>query len=391
MHVLTPKMSARQMKYLSIQYNERWKLHQTSKYVMEYKRYTWVGSKCQSLYSRYHKLRYLIAKLRAKSVLRKNCDTTLLGNTLFRESHLAWIKPALKKSQQIIEKNEIEMILSSTSPFIGVVIANLLNQKMRIPWVVDFRDLWAYNDAKLIYKQEESRIERILLASSTCAIVATEPMKSILRRNYHGPIHTVNNAFSGKVLPELAEIEARPIRIVYTGTVYKNFQDVEPILNCLQRLTEEGLEFNLEVYGYGARVFGEISVLLFGNVPSFLKLYGMKSVDETTVAQESAHLLLVLDWRLDVGNEFTKLIEYLRTGRYILATGTLRTGAVNKILNSTDAGHYFTNEAELYSFLKQVYFSKQIPDFHRNMNSVSKYSMKFQSQAVLSILEGALR
>jgi glycosyltransferase involved in cell wall biosynthesis len=75
------------------------------------------------------------------------------------DSKIGWKQCALKLGQKIIRENRIDMLLSSSPPITGHLIAMELKSRFNLPWVADFRDIWEsrspeqlYNDKNLIDK-----------------------------------------------------------------------------------------------------------------------------------------------------------------------------------------------------------------------------------------------
>ncbi|KZX15833.1 hypothetical protein MBCUT_12530 [Methanobrevibacter cuticularis] len=56
-----------------------------------------------------------------------------------------WYKPAIEASQNIIENNDIDAIISSSWPITSHIIAKNIKKQYNIPWIADLRDLWNMN------------------------------------------------------------------------------------------------------------------------------------------------------------------------------------------------------------------------------------------------------
>ena len=63
----------------------------------------------------------------------------------YPDSMKYWKKPAIEAASEIVENENIDAILSTSSPVTSHIIAHDLKEKYDIPWVADLRDLWNLN------------------------------------------------------------------------------------------------------------------------------------------------------------------------------------------------------------------------------------------------------
>lgn len=165
-----------------------------------------------------------------------------------------WYKPACKAGQLLFRGWRPDVIIASGAPWTSFLVARDLATYARVPWVADFRDLWAENPdlsrsfarAKLI----DEPWERRAVASASALVTVTEPLADILRERYPGkPVSVVLNGFD----PEDYEGEAQAstpaasarngaaltlgredaLRLVYTGQINRS---VLPLLDALALL-----------------------------------------------------------------------------------------------------------------------------------------------------------
>ncbi|KAK3604893.1 hypothetical protein CHS0354_000556 [Potamilus streckersoni] len=71
------------------------------------------------------------------------------SNLFVPDSRMLWIPAAIRLGKQIIEKENISCIFSSSPPFTCSVIGKKLKQATRLPWINDIRDPWT-NHAPLV-------------------------------------------------------------------------------------------------------------------------------------------------------------------------------------------------------------------------------------------------
>ncbi len=84
---------------------------------------------------------------------------------MWPDSKIGWRSIAIRLGKKIIEEHNIDLILSSSPPVTGHVVAMELADTFRIPWVADFRDIWESVSPTDLYF-DKATIERshILLA-----------------------------------------------------------------------------------------------------------------------------------------------------------------------------------------------------------------------------------
>lgn len=95
------------------------------------------------------------------------------------DGKIGWKGPALTLARKIIDRDTIDVILSSSPPITGHLIAMALKQRYGLPWVADFRDIWdmrppekRYADSRTIAKSN-ALLERI--GRSADAVTAVNP------------------------------------------------------------------------------------------------------------------------------------------------------------------------------------------------------------------------
>ncbi|OGU55819.1 MAG: hypothetical protein A2X64_11280 [Ignavibacteria bacterium GWF2_33_9] len=122
------------------------------------------------------------------SKFRQKFQSKLLQTFLQPDSRRFWMKNALKKADEIIAENKIDVILSTAPPFTDFMVAQKLSKKYDIPYICDYRDLWVDNPyyfyATFFHKNYAFKLEKNILKSSRTAIVITRDMKSKLLNRY---------------------------------------------------------------------------------------------------------------------------------------------------------------------------------------------------------------
>ena len=117
---------------------------------------------------------------------------------------------------------------------------------------------------------------------------------------------------------------SNPLRIVYTGLVYKK-QALGMFLDAL-----DGFGHEVEAHFYGSDLDIEMPYVIFD--------HARVSHEESWQVQIRADVLLILNWQGDDGSIPSKLFEYFAARRPILAVGGAPTCEVTRLIEDTNAG-----------------------------------------------------
>lgn len=376
--VISPKMTSKQRQYFGIAQKTSWTLIESNHYPMVYKRYTWLSSKLQAIYSRWHTRRYRGQEHSGlREILREN-ELSDFSRVIERLSHLAWYPSASKQAIKAIKNHEIDLIISSSSPFLAHLIARSASLRTGVPWVPDYRDLWSMNHTKNIVSREEVLFESYILEHAVAAITATAGMSAILEKVFSGEIWTTNNAFTDSPIQIKGRESNETLRIVYTGTVYRQHQNLTPILEALRIINRNNIVYELHIYGFGSQDFLNWHREQNYLVPKYIEFHNHMSLPESRIRQQEADLLLFLDWEENFGWESTKLIEYLPHFAFIIGTGNFQDSRAAEILRLSGRGAYFTNLDDLVTFLR--YYPTEVGAnlARRNEDFVQTFSMRSQ-------------
>lgn len=127
-------------------------------------------------------------KLNYPSKLRQKLQQIVIQTFLQPDSRRFWMKHAIKKAEEILEKNRIDVILSTAPPFTDFLVAKKLAKKYDIPFVLDYRDLWIdnpyYYHTTIFHKNYALKLEKNVLNTAARALVITRDMKNMLLNRY---------------------------------------------------------------------------------------------------------------------------------------------------------------------------------------------------------------
>jgi len=294
------------------------------------------------------------------SQTKKNIFFKYLRTFLDLPDHeVGWLPFALYKGWQIIRKEKIEVIFSTSPPHSIHLIGYLLKYLTKKPWVIDFRDPWTrevwFNPATNLRRKIEEGLEKRILRYADKIVCNTEPMKEDFMKIYpeisSDKFIVITNGFDQEDFQNLKEQPKEKLVIAYTGTMCISFNDQESVrynpiyfFKALRKLLDEHplLEDKIEViFAVYIREELEVSNLIKKlGLEKVLKIYQFLSHQECMQHLVNADVLLLIHHRGLLSKDWVpaKLYEYLGTGKPILALISKELGATYKILEETKAG-----------------------------------------------------
>jgi glycosyltransferase involved in cell wall biosynthesis len=110
----------------------------------------------------------------------------------FPDRHNSWVPFALLEGLRAVAEEEVRVLLSSSPPVSGHLVAAALSACTGLPLVTDFRDLWTRNEKYAALKrpewlaQVERALERKVLGRSRAVVTASETFTRTVRSQCEG-------------------------------------------------------------------------------------------------------------------------------------------------------------------------------------------------------------
>ncbi len=255
-----------------------------------------------------------------------------IRSTLFiPDARIGWKPFAVREGLEIIQKEKIDLILSSAPPYTCHLIGRALKLKTELPWICDFRDSWVgwLSAAKrsglphwIELRQEQAVLrdaDRILTVSPGVQEDLTSRHPKLLDQRWlQLPNGYDSHDFEGiEPFPE-----DNKLTITYTGSLYGN-RNPENLLKALIELIHEDLRWKTHLR---LKFVGRVAqpILEQFNQP---ELTGLIEYLPYVPHQESIRHLLSTDLALLIIDDAPankgiltgKLYEYLGSRKPILA------------------------------------------------------------------------
>ena len=280
----------------------------------------------------------------------------------FPDANVGWLAYAIRDAGKLLRGWTPDLILASSPPPTGLVLARRLSRKVNVPWVADLRDLWVDHQNyhhRGWRKAIEEKFERRVLSSAAGFVTVSAPLAETLVRKYGKPTTVVLNGFDPSdygtaeadssdatahtTTSETAPRKHEPLRIVYTGVVYDGSQDPAPLFQALKLLGDEADA--VRIVFCGSYLGGVRDLAARHDVSHLVEISPPVPYQDSLRMQRDADVLLLLLWTdaAQRGVYTGKLFEYVGARRPILAIGPGRDVAAEFIIDR-DAG-FVTNDA----------------------------------------------
>ena len=290
-------------------------------------------------------------------------------NLLFvPDSSIGWLPFAVAEGMRMTRDWRPDVIYASGPPFTSLIAAARLSRKLRRPWVAELRDLWSsspYYPWSRIRRRLDRVIERRVLSSAAGFVGATATIARELGESYGKPSSVILGGFepvadAGTGAEAIADRprrpsegaanDHRPLRIVYTGTIYRDKRDPTLLFQALRELPVGSVHVDF----FGTHLEPVHAAVREYDLGGVVTVHGSVSYPEALRAQADADLLLLLLW-LDPGDDGSipaKVYEYLSAGRPILAIG-LESSEASKLIRDAGAGRVFQSREQLVAALRE--------------------------------------
>jgi glycosyltransferase involved in cell wall biosynthesis len=281
------------------------------------------------------------------------------ANLFLPDARVGWVPFAVRAVPRLLQQYSVEVVVTTGPPHSAHCIGYWVQQRYRLPWIADLRDLWTgidYYDLLPmtgLARRLDAWMEQKVLRAAKARIVVTPVMQQALAARGLSAI-LIPNGYDPADFAGLQPQAPDRFWITYVGSM-NSTRNPEALWQALRQLPE--------LTALRVRLIGTIdSTVRQAIVRHRLedKVELLPFVPHRQALQyllESALLLLVVN-RVS-GNEgitTSKLYEYIGAGRPVLGIGPVQ-GDAAAVLEETQAGRMFDYEdvAGLCAYLRQHY------------------------------------
>ena len=314
----------------------------------------------------------------------------------YPDSDRGWKSFAVRAGSELLQKEDIDAILSSSSPVTSHLIAKELKVRYKIPWLADFRDLWSQNHNYSygpLRRLIDRRLEVKTLSKADALVTVSQPWVEQLEILHKGkPAYAIANGFDPEEVNDPSVELTAKLTITHTGTIWPRGQYPWKLFAALRDLiSDRTINPNeVEVRFYGPEEGWLTKEVDEYGLSGMVKQYGMVPRQVALEKQRESQLLLLIAWeyRQNQGAYGIKTFEYLAARRPILATGV--PSDVNKeLLNETNAGICALTVEDVKSSLKRLYQEYKLKgkiDYNGDVEKIDKHSHREMAKKLSEIL-----
>jgi glycosyltransferase involved in cell wall biosynthesis len=306
------------------------------------------------------------------------------GNFFIPDARIFWVKPSIQFLSDIIDKEQIEAVITSGPPHSLHLIGIGLKQQKSIKWIADFRDPWIsigyHKELRLTMRSHKKHkaLEQKVLLEADEIIVTSKTTKKEFSAITTKPITVITNGFDtdydGSAFLDTA------FTISHIGSLLSE-RNPKVLWCVLSELIKEHPNFKkaLEIKLVGVVSEEVIKEIKEHDLGSVVKVLSYLPHEEALKVQQSSQVLLLAE----INSQETKgiipgkLFEYFAARRPILAIGPAGWEA-GGLVRETRAGEVFTYESakELKATIQEWFTAYQNKSLAMPITGIEKYSRR---------------
>jgi len=264
---------------------------------------------------------------------------------------IGWLFPSFRLAKKVIEKEQIDIVYTTSSPytahFIGFLLKTQLKDKMQ--WVTDFRDPWSQN--VIIYKnflgntrkKIDAIFERWVLDKSDHIIMVTKSCRTNLIKKFNlepAKVSVITNGYDeDDFSTDFVRTKRERLRIVYSGSAYGDYTPENFLRAATTHVLPSNPEINVIFVGGSSAWVKDYLIRnnLYDRFSGFFSFMGYVPHEEAVRLVLDADLLVLPIPNSIPYNMTGKIFEYMRSGVPILAVVPVQ-GDAAEVIRSTGTG-----------------------------------------------------
>lgn len=320
-----------------------------------------------------------------------------------RDNPRVWYGGAVQKGLEVIRNESIDMLISSYSPSVSHIVGCQIKAISKLPWVVDFRDLWTINQFYAyggLRSFIDRSIERFIASFADVFVTVSQPLVNSLTSVYSSvPTYCIPNGFDPDLFNRPAGRVEDKFTIVYTGFLWKKRQSPIPLLDAVRMLISQHVIITDDIeVSFCVNTDSKnwlMNEIARRDLNSVVKCHSFIPREEVLLKQRQAQILFLITASSpnEIGIVTGKVFEYLAAQRPILAFGC-RGNVVENLLSETGAGVYCSTKLELEEALSNYYReykSQGIVNYHGKKENILNYSHREMARKFALLFDNLLK
>jgi glycosyltransferase involved in cell wall biosynthesis len=179
---------------------------------------------------------------------------------VFPEPYLGWAPGVLRRAVRLHLRRRFDVIVATGNPFVSFAIARALGKVLNIPYVMDYRDAWTFDQftGKLVFPEGSKAMkwERRVLRDAAGVVVVNDGMREWYDARYPfigDRMLVVRNGWDPDTLADVpfrAPNPDAPLRFAYMGTVTRHMP-LDVLFEGWRRARVHPLLAGAELHMYG--------------------------------------------------------------------------------------------------------------------------------------------
>lgn len=320
------------------------------------------------------------------------------GNFFIPDARKFWVKPSVKFLSGYIQKENIDIVITTGPPHSVHLIGLKLKESLAIRWISDFRDPWTtigyHNKLKLsgYAQQKHKNLEKHVLNATDHVIVTSPTTKKEFEAITIKPISVITNGFDNYHEDSIAL--DKKFTISHIGSLLSG-RNPKILWEVLSELIDEEDDFAND---FQLQLAGTISEDVLQDIyahklKNHVSLLGYLAHEEALKLQRSSQVLSLIE----INNENTqciipgKLFEYLAANRPIIALGPKDWDVFKILKESRGEGCFLYSEKKaLKEKIVSFYNAFKQQNLKVTTVDLEKYSRKALTESLASLIHNKL-
>lgn len=262
------------------------------------------------------------------------------------DEEVTWIPFAINEGLKLARQYQTDAILATAMHFSSLLVGLLLSRWLKCPWIADFRDPWATNSftyfPTALHKRIHTVLERQVVTAANRVVTVSEPIQQdfITRYSDQRPdkFKIIYNGYDSADFCHLQNDQIPSdglIHIVHSGSFYPGRKPL-PFLRAVKLLSPVILN-KIKITFIGSNAVGLKSAVEQLELNEVVTLQDYVPYQKNLEYLAQAAILLVIPG-LGQGSLTTKLFEYLKLGKFVLALTPSYNTAMHEVLTRANIG-----------------------------------------------------
>ena len=303
-------------------------------------------------------------------------------NAFIPDAKIGWKRFAVKKGVEIIKKENIDLIFTTSPPQTVSLIGKKLAKITGVKWIADFRDPWMeivyYQNVKrnFITLKIDSSLEKSVFKNADSVVTISSDMIRLFKTKApNQKFHLIPNGYDDSDFNQTENTINKNFTIAYTGSISKDRVPLA-LFSALNRLVNNDGIKNIKLDFAGRYCEEFTNGIAKYNLNEISGLKGFVPHNKSTQILKNADCLLLVIDNVPNNKGFLtgKIFEYMGTKKPIFAIGPVN-GDAHVFLKETNSGEMvdYHDEEGAYLLLKEMYDNWNVGNNHYTFD-VKQYS-----------------